>query len=418
MTRSRGLRWDFGRAYSERILTSQRLDEGSRDRKKFGRIYRLVLSIAVLLSAGACDTGRPQFEQANADSLEPLYIVGQDLGAIRGYVASGCCVEPDGTTAYVDFYEVLDESGDFGGLGINASGSPLQLETDWGSGPVNAYKTAAEFNASYLAIGLSITENEHPGGLDQIVAGERDAEIRQLAVFAQAVQATILLRIGYEFDGAWNLGYDNAPRFKAAYRRIVDGIRAEGAANVRFVWQGAASTTDTVLDDGRHDEILDWYPGDEYVDWLGFSWFMHPEAQAEVGFEFDVPTPRQLADEILALARLLDKPVLIAEAAPQGFDLRDGTTAHHSPIWDGPAGTGTRSVSDEEIWRQWYQPMFDFITANDDVIKGLAYINVRWDDQDMWDAPYESGYWGDSRIETNGAIASRFNSAIRSWRGR
>ena len=353
-----------------------------------------------------------------ADSVEPLFIIGQDLNAIRGYVASGCCVEPDGTTAYVDFYNVLDESGDFGGLGIDANGAPLQLETDWGGGPLNAYKTAAEFDANYLAIGLSITENAHPGGLDQIVAGERDAEIRQLAAFAKGVQATVLLRIGYEFDGAWNLGYDNAPRFQAAYRRIVNGIRAEGAANVRFIWQGAASTTDTVLDEGRHDNVLDWYPGDEFVDWLGFSWFMHPEAQAEVDLDFDMPTPRLLGGEILALARELDKPVLIAEAAPQGFDLRDGTTAHHSPIWDGPAGTGTRPVSDEEIWLQWYQPMFDFIAANDDVIKGLAYINVRWDDQDMWDAPYESGYWGDSRIETSELIASRFNSAIRSWRGR
>jgi len=379
---------------------------------------RTALGLAVVCVAGACGPGNPQAPPTPIGPIAPLFIIGQDLGAIRGYVASGCCVAADGTTAYVDFYDVLAESGDFGGLGIDAGGAALPLETDWGSGPVNAHKAAAEFNANYLAIGLSITENGHPGGLDEIVAGERDAEIRQLAMFAQGVEATVLLRIGYEFDGAWNLGYDNAPRFKAAYRRIVDGIRAEGAANVRFVWQGATSTTDTVLDEGRRDDILDWYPGNDHVDWLGLSWFMHPDARAEVELDFDVPTPRQLAGEILALARRMDKPVLIAEAAPQAFDLRDGTTAHHSPIWDGPAGAGTRPVSAAEIWRQWYQPLFDFIAANDDVIKGLAYINVRWDDQDMWDAPYESGYWGDSRIETNPEIASRFNAAISSWRGR
>jgi hypothetical protein len=53
---------------------------------------------------------------------------------------------------------------------------------------------------------------------------------------------------------------------------------------------------------------------------------------------------------------------------------------------------------------------------NRDVINALAYINVHWDSQDMWDAPYESGYWGDSRLQVNPFLAERFNQAIERWR--
>ena len=35
----------------------------------------------------------------------------------------------------------------------------------------------------------------------------------------------------------------------------------------------------------------------------------------------------------------------------------------------------------------------------------------------MWDAPYEGGYWGDSRLQVNAAIAERWSAAIEGWRG-
>ena len=381
---------------------------------------RTLFLLAALV--GGCGDSQQDVSSASIAETLPdananrLFIVGQDLDAIRGYTSSGCCVPADGTTAYLDFYDLLDADAEFGGLGIDLDAQPVEREADWGSGAANAYKTATEFDVGYLAIGLSITENEHPGGLDELVAGERDAEIQQLVKFADAIDATILLRIGYEFDGAWNQGYENAPRYIAAWQRIVDGIRAAGANNVQFVWQGAASTTDMVIDGGRHDNIRDWYPGDEYVDWLAISWFMHPDEQPGLDFGFDVLTPRQLSNEVLALAREVGKPVLIAEASPQGYDLRDRTTSNHSPVWDGDAGQVVTTVTNEDIWNGWFQPMFDFMNDNNDVINGLAYINIRWDDQDMWDAPYESGYWGDTRVEVNDYIATQFNDAISGWR--
>jgi hypothetical protein len=388
--------------------------------------WRLALS-AIAILAGCGDQPATNLADAPAspssgidqsDDATRLFVIGQDLDAIRGYTSSDCCVKPDGTTAYLDFYDLVDPDAGFGGLGIDLAGDPVPGEADWGGGPANAYKTATGFDVDYLAIGLSITENEHPGGLDELVAGERDAEIRQLAMFADIVDATILLRVGYEFDGAWNQGYEDAPRYIAAFQEIVDGLRDAGANNIEFVWQGAASTTDMVIDGGRHDNIRDWYPGDDYVDWLAISWFMHPDEQPGIDFDFDVLTPAELSDEVLELAREVGKPVLIAEASPQGYDLRDRTMAHHSPVWDGASGSEVRPVTDAQVWDDWFQPLFDYMNDNRDVIRGFAYINIRWDDQDMWDAPYESGYWGDTRVEVNDEIAGRFTRAVTEWRDR
>ena len=380
------------------------------------RAMSTLMSLALALLAGCSTVPEATRATPPQENDGRLFIIGQDLGAIRGYMASDCCPKPDGTTAYVSLFNLLSEELTWGGLGLDSRGKPVAIEADWGGGPSNAYTSATEFDVEYLAIGLSIVENWHPGALNRVLVGGYDRQIDRLAVFAERVDTRILLRIGYEFDGYWNEGYDDAQRFTEVWRYIIDRLRQSGANNIEYVWQGAASTTDMVLDQGQHDNIRDWYPGDDYVDWLGISWFMHPEEKTTVSYDFDVLTPRALADEVLALAREVDKPVLIAEAAPQAWDTRDLTTAHHSEIWDGPAGTDVRSVSVDELWDGWFQPMFDYMNANSDVIRGLAYINVRWDDQDLWDAPYQSGYWGDTRVEANAEIARRFTSAIEAWR--
>ena len=350
-------------------------------------------------------------------SLGPprLYIVGQDLDAIRGYMGSDCCPRPDGLTAYIDFYDILTPD-DFGGLGLDADGNPTDLEFDWNAGPVSAYKTATEFGVSGIAIGLSLTENDHPGGLDRITAGEHDAEIRQLGKFFAMIEGPVYLRIGYEFDGAWNQGYEDAPRFVRVYRHIADTLRAGDADNVEFVWHGAAAVADEVID-GGHEDIRQWYPGDGYVDWMGISWFMNPDETISIPSPpYRPPTPRELANEILEFARERHKPVMIAEASPQAMDLKRRFMADHSPIWDGEAGGNRIAMSDDEIWSHWFAPLFELMHDNDDVIRALAYINVNWDSQGMWGPPYASGFWGDSRLEVNPTIAARFAAAIENWR--
>ncbi len=376
------------------------------------------IAAALVFAAGCSPDDAPDSSDVVAGQRQTtgkLLIVGQDLGAVRGYMSSNCCPKPDGLTAYLDFYDLL-KPGDFGGLGIDAAGDQLDFELSWGAGPNSAFLTATAFGVSDIAIGLSITENEHPGGLQRIVDGKHDGEIRQLAKFAAVVEGRVYLRIGYEFDGAWNHGYWNPDLYIGAYRRIVDVLREQGADNVEYVLQASAAGVDEIID-GGHEDISKWYPGDEYVDWLGLSWFMNPDERSIVPqANFTPLSPGELSDEVLQLAREKGKPVMIAEASPQAMDLRENFTANHSPLWDGEPATNRQAMSNEEIWDYWFAPLFAYMADNRDVIDALAYINVDWDSQPMWGPPYENGFWGDSRLETNPELARRFNEAVTAWK--
>ena len=368
----------------------------------------LVAALAVAMALSSCEAAKP------VPDRKRLFIIGQDLGAVRAYYASECCATPDGNMMYLNFYGLANEDWGYGGLGMDLGGNPIEHEQDWGAGPTSAWKSATEFEGG-IAIGLSMTESDAADGLARIAAGEFDRNISQLAAFLTKINKPVYLRIGYEFDGGWNAGYENADNYIAAWRHIVDGLREAGVSNVEDVWQSAAFPLD-ILNDGGYTDIRQWYPGDEYVDWMGFSLFLTPDESPAVSVDFQPPTGRELIGKVQELARERGKPVFSGEASPQGYDLPRGTNANIAPTWDGPQAEGVRVVSDEDIWNEWFAPVFRLMEEHRDVIYALAYINVNWDSQDMWDAPYESGYWGDSRLQVNPYVAERFNQAIERWR--
>lgn len=335
-----------------------------------------------------------------------LSIVGQDWFAVADYVAQ-CkdCPPPGGVTTYLGFYDLLSKDANFGGLGQDAAGNPA-ADADWGGGLANAARMAAAYPQSALALGLDISEERRAGGLAELKLGMHDDKILRLARFCRQVKQPIFLRVGYEFDGAWNMGYADRAAYVAAYRRIVDTLRAQGVTNVAFVWQASASPVDEVIEGGRREMLRDWYPGSTYVDWMALSWFLRPEEKSAKGVER--MNQLQLADELLALARAERKPVMIAEASPQGYDLKALSNANISPLWDGAAGADVVARTPQQIWLEWYQPIFSYMDANRDLIRAFAYINVRWDDQPMWGPPYAKGYWGDTRIQANPDIQRRW----------
>ena len=59
--------------------------------------------------------------------------------------------------------------------------------------------------------------------------------------------------------------YGSPEDFIAAFRRVVDASRAAGADRVGWVWSLGSGAFPTEADD--------WYPGDDWVDWLGVSGF-------------------------------------------------------------------------------------------------------------------------------------------------
>ena len=338
-------------------------------------------------------------------------IIGQDLGSNRDYTNSKCCPVPAGTTTYIGLFKLLDRNHEYGGIGIDPEGKPLDFYADWGGGKSSLYKLMEEYPNSAIAIGLSMTENEHPGAMAKLIAGEYDKNIRHLTKLIKQHPKPVYLRIGYEFDGMWNQGYGNRQAYIDSYRRVADVVRDEGASNVSFVWQSSTSPADDSIE-GGHEDIKEWYPGDEYVDWMGLSWFLAPDY---VGEKSNFPsTQNALADEILVFARERNKAVMIAEASPLAYDLKRNYRAFHSNIWDGQPHQGKQSKSGEMIWNEWFVPFFSYIYDNSDVIKAVAYINANWDAQSMWAGNYESGYWGDSRVQENPYVLEKWLDEISS----
>ena len=401
------------------ILRLYRLDgaEVKRIAKEL-RVGLVVCVGAAALGSGCGPAARgtsspsPRTPSARADFVpndgSVLFIVGQDLASVRDYIGSECCPKPAGATTYVGLYEVLNRDASYGGLGVTPSGDEFPTEVDWGGGPSHLVR-AASLTSGVLAVGLDMTNNSRPGALQRVRQGDFDPQIDHLGRTLAALPNPVLLRIGYEFDGAWNGGYQDRAAYKAAYRRIAERIQAAGASNVAFVWQGSASLVDDIIED-RREEIADWYPGDDVVDWVGLSWFLRPETFAVIG------TTRQdqieLVDELVAFARQRNKPVFIAEATPQGYLLAEEAQANIAPLLDGPAGEGRTSKSGSEIWVEWFEPFFAYIETNRDAVRAVAYINAHWDEQGLWNPPYENGFWGDSRVQSNPEILARWNATL------
>ena len=340
--------------------------------------------------------------------LEPtngakLLFIGQDLQSVTNY-GNNCasCPTPGGVATYVNIAEILNDQGLNGALGWGTNDQPNGQDLDWGGGPLNAHSAAVGWPNSALQIGLYMVGNEQG-----VAQGNFDAHIDQMGDFFKSLSTTaIYLRIGYEFDGNWN-GY-NPTNYINAYRRIVDKLRNANVNNVAYVWQSSTSPIDDILDGSRED-LNAYYPGDNYVDWFGMSWFLPPNESATVGTT--PSTQLWLANELVALANQRGKPVMICEATPQGYDLANLTNRHISSVWDGTAGQGQVNKTANQIWNEWFVPYFDFINNNSS-IKAVTYINANWDVQGLWDPPYDQGYWGDTRIEANNTIENNWVNTI------
>lgn len=104
-----------------------------------------------------------------------------------------------------------------------------------------------------------------------IIAGNHDSYIRQWARNAKAAGGTVLVRFAHEINNnyfPWSVNsFDNNPTtFKNAWRHVVDIFRQEGANNVKWVWSVVKKTCA-----GGCNPYIDIYPGNNYVDIMGFS---------------------------------------------------------------------------------------------------------------------------------------------------
>ena len=132
-----------------------------------------------------------------------------------------------------------------------------------------------------------------------------------------------------------------------------------------------------------------------------------------------------MTDKLLGIARNHDKPVMIAEITPRGYEIGALTKSNTHQFWDGPVYTtwnddnpenrvkgGTVTVTAENIWTNFYQPLFDYVEDNGDVIKYFHYIDADWTSELQYQWTSEFQYWGDARVEANEVIKKKWQHEI------
>ena len=129
------------------------------------------------------------------------------------------------------------------------------------------------------------------GGSDALIA----AAARRLATYAKPV----LLRWAWEMNGDWFEWGGDPGNFVKAYRRIHRIFRDKGADNVAFVWSPNWNSSPNT----SANRMSRYYPGDDYVDWVGVS-----------GYDFYSESPATLFRPVVS-AYGRSKPIIVTETA-------------------------------------------------------------------------------------------------------
>lgn len=284
------------------------------------------------------------------------------------------------------------------GSGVEYADGLLALAAAAAASPGN--NSAAAPPALQIGLWLNGT-----AGCADLVAGRLDPQVAQLYRYlmqhygddennnndddsATFFWRKIFLRVGYEFDNGF-FGYRSDPAsFRAAFRYLVDACdrlyaRSVCSDRIAFVWHSwgagvgsslSANTTTTTT-----ATLNVFYPGDDYVDWIGVSLFsqLYTDPQRQTLGNRDTITA------VLDFAAYHNKPVMIAESTPFG-----GIDALNDP------------------WKDWFEPVLQLIDEYD--IGMWSYINCDWDAQPMW---HNVGF-GETRLSTNATVMKLWKERV------
>ena len=327
----------------------------------------LALFVALLLIPAAADASRGR----------TFLVVGQSGVDKADAVEAATGVSPAGAMWYLGVYE-----------------EPAAVDAVLGQ----IEEAVATHPGLVVNLGLSFgsVSTPSPQYTSAIAAGAYDANLRRIAATLRRLPVSVHVRPGYEFD---LLGGQYGPPelYKAAYRRVADVLRAEGARDVRFVWHSAgafwraadpslfATGSGTVAGAAREAPSLPikaFFPGYEYVDAFGISYWQdsccvgRSSPQARAAYEHRTRT-------------------LLAEARDMRLELH---ISESTPVYIG-ANSGADSVA-------WLDRTFALVEDFD--IRMLSLISIDWQEGGFFAAPFWNGYWPDARIHHFPETRERF----------
>ncbi len=205
--------------------------------------------------------------------------------------------------------------------------------------------------------------------LDAILSGQFDNDLEDWGTAASEFGTPLLVEWGTECNGEWfswngvwngageTTGYgdpalpDGPEQFVAVYRHIVDIVDGEGADNITWVFHVNAPD----VPDEAWNDFENYYPGDDYVDWLAISVYGAGDPT-----ETEVESFREQLDveydRLAALAE--DKPIIVAEM---------GSAANNAEM-------------PPEQWTN--EALTDLFAARWPRIIGFAWWNERWQNDD------------------------------------
>jgi hypothetical protein len=138
--------------------------------------------------------------------------------------------------------------------------------------------------------------------LQDVVAGQFDWYLDNWIEGVKAFKDPVFIRLSHEMDGDWypySEGWKKDPTrntaadFIAYYRYVIDRFRKAGVTNVAWVWCVNG-------DRSGGKDWPDYWPGEQYVDWLGIDLYSSRN-------------PKQVMGEFIAMYGTTRKPIMIPE---------------------------------------------------------------------------------------------------------
>lgn len=189
---------------------------------------------------------------------------------------------------------------------------------------------------NYIAIDLDWPGRTSGSLLEAINAGAADALLARAARAVAQLPGTVLVEPGWEMNGNSNYGWQgvangngrNAPvQYAAAWRRLVQAFRANGATNVRWVFNPNVGNAlgGPAAGDGHWNWYGHYYPGDAYVDYIGAHGYNGSVTWSTSYKDFDTLFDSAAADHMLSdmARRYPNKPIIIGEVAAEETPGRD-----------------------------------------------------------------------------------------------
>jgi hypothetical protein len=224
---------------------------------------------------------------------------------------------------------------------------------------------------------------ERTYALSTIVSGAHDAALAAWGDAARDFATPIVAEWGTEMNGdwfPWNAAHNgrNAAAtalFVSAWRRIVGIVRARGARNVTWVFH----VNDDDSPKAPYNALESYYPGAQWVDWVGFSAYGAQSASDDCG-EF-VPAADSVVKRLRALAP--DKPLFVLEL---GVDARARRCASSPAAW-------TEAALAAILGRRWPD------------VRGFSWWNERWENAG-------GAGWTDMRVQDSPDLAAALTKSL------